>query len=241
MALTSVTVTSNIHDVSTAGIGGTLLYRLSGVDIEHGEGIIVPVLESVPVAADGTSNATLWATDAGEVGRSYTVHFTPPATGAARPEIRLGEFVLLVSDAPSIALRDLLLRSGSVTPLTPELIQQAVDASTAAQAAAAQAVALQSAVQIRTIGGNHTAQLIDAGHLLTFSGAATLTIPAQASVAWPAGTVIAAAQLGAATLTVSGAEGVTITAIAPPATTQGGALSLIRVAPDSWLVLGDLT
>jgi hypothetical protein len=90
----------------------------------------------------------------------------------------------------------------------------------------------------------YTLVLADAGKLLTFnaSGSLNVIVPAAASVAFPTGTHVDVARLGAGAVTVTGASGVTINAT-PGAKlrAQYSAGTLILYEGDKWLVVGDLS
>ena len=81
----------------------------------------------------------------------------------------------------------------------------------------------------------YTAALLDAGKTVTLSNASavTLTIPAQASVAWAANTQLNFLNLGAGTVTITPAADVTINGEPLTlATSKGG--SLVRTASNTW-------
>ncbi len=75
------------------------------------------------------------------------------------------------------------------------------------------------------------------------SGSAlTLTIPTNATVAWPVGTSIDILQTGAGQVTIAGAGGVTVNATPGlKLRTQWSSATLMKRATDSWVVVGDLT
>ena len=71
----------------------------------------------------------------------------------------------------------------------------------------------------------------------------TLAVPTNASVAFPVGTVVACAQLGAGLVSIAGATGVTINGTAPGAEASAGqwsTWSLTKLATDTWLASGGL-
>lgn len=70
----------------------------------------------------------------------------------------------------------------------------------------------------------------------TSAGAATFTIPLNASVAFSVGTEIECVQYGAGLLTIAGAGGVTLHGISLVTTTQYQRLLLRKVATDEWNV-----
>jgi len=91
-------------------------------------------------------------------------------------------------------------------------------------------------------GTSYTLVLTDGGKLVTLNNAAAiaLTVPQNSSVAFPTGTVIELAQLGAGQVTVGGA-GVTLQSTPGlKISAQYGAARLVKLATDTWLVTGDL-
>ena len=90
----------------------------------------------------------------------------------------------------------------------------------------------------------YTLQLADAGKFLdvTNGGNVTITIPLNASVAFPAGTEIEICRDTSYTVTVAGVSGVTIKSAGSKTTiaTQYGCAVLKRLGTDVWLLAGDL-
>jgi hypothetical protein len=91
----------------------------------------------------------------------------------------------------------------------------------------------------------YTLALTDAGKFVSFNdttGTITVTIPANSSVAFPTGTHVDIARLGAAAVNVTGATGVTVNAT-PGAKlrAQYSAGTAILYSGDTWLVVGDLS
>jgi hypothetical protein len=93
-------------------------------------------------------------------------------------------------------------------------------------------------------GTTYTLVLADAGKYVTLSNAAAiaLTIPTNASVAFPIGTTIAFEQAGAGVVTVSGA-GVTINSNGSLLSSNGqyASFAIIKTATDIWTLSGNLT
>ena len=94
-------------------------------------------------------------------------------------------------------------------------------------------------------GTTYTFVLGDAGKLVTLTNGSpiALTVPTNASVAYPVGTVIALAQLGAGLVTVVGATGVTVNGVMPgdkALSGQWATASLTKLATDTWLLSGGL-
>ena len=72
--------------------------------------------------------------------------------------------------------------------------------------------------------------------------ATTLTIPTNATVAWPIGTSIDILQTGAGQVTIAGAAGVTVNATPGlKLRTQWSSATLMKRATDTWVVVGDLS
>jgi hypothetical protein len=92
-------------------------------------------------------------------------------------------------------------------------------------------------------GTTYTLALADGGKLVTLSNASavTLTVPTNASVAFPVGTSVLLAQLGAGQVTVAPAGGVTVNSrgAALKIAGQYGAATLVKTATDTWFLTGD--
>jgi hypothetical protein len=93
-------------------------------------------------------------------------------------------------------------------------------------------------------GSSYTLALADRGCLVTMSHAAanTLTIPSDASVAFPIGTIVSVLQLGAGATMIAGAAGVTINGVSGGGGTIGTrfqAAALLKTDTDTWTISGD--
>jgi len=93
-------------------------------------------------------------------------------------------------------------------------------------------------------GTTYTLVLTDVAKIVTLSNAAaiTLTVPPESSVAWPTGTTIVLAQLGAGTVTVAAGAGVTINSAgsALDIGEQYGIVTLVKTGTNTWLLFGNL-
>jgi hypothetical protein len=91
-------------------------------------------------------------------------------------------------------------------------------------------------------GTTYTLVLADNGKLVTLnnSSAVAVTVPTNASVAFPTGAIINLQRIGNGTVTVSGDSGVTVTATANTLRALYSAASLIKTGTDSWTLVGDL-
>jgi hypothetical protein len=96
----------------------------------------------------------------------------------------------------------------------------------------------------RSATGNYTLTLADAGKAVELDSAtaATLTVPANGTVAFPVGTVIEVLRLGTGTLALAPAAGVTLrTPSSLTLRAQYSSAILRKRAGDEWVVAGDLT
>jgi hypothetical protein len=93
-------------------------------------------------------------------------------------------------------------------------------------------------------GTTYTVALTDAGDVVTLTNgsAITVTIPLNSSVAFPIGTQITFAQMGAGQVTFAGAVGVTVYSAdsALKLRTQYSSGTLIKTATNTWLLIGDI-
>ena len=100
----------------------------------------------------------------------------------------------------------------------------------------------QASAAIAAYTANHTLALSDAGKLIlmTLSSAGTLTIPANASVAFTVGTELELCQYGAGALTVAAASGVTLVSLDSAVLFAGryACAALKQIAADVWLLTG---
>jgi hypothetical protein len=111
------------------------------------------------------------------------------------------------------------------------------------------AAALNSAFNALTInaqtGTTYTLALTDAGGLTTLSNASaiTLTVPTNASVAFPTGTQIGIMQTGAGQVTVTPAGGVTVNSFGSATKLMGtSALAiLVKTGTNTWQLAGAVT
>jgi hypothetical protein len=94
-------------------------------------------------------------------------------------------------------------------------------------------------------GTSYTPVLADQYQVLitrSNAGASTLTIPTNASVAFPVGTVITVLNKGAGAVTISGAGGVTVLSAgavaASPVLNQYKSCALMQTSANNWYVVG---
>ena len=91
-------------------------------------------------------------------------------------------------------------------------------------------------------GTTYTPVLADNGKLVTLSNASaiTLTVPTNASVAYPIGAQINIEAIGAGQVTVAGDTGVTVNGTGTKLRVQWSAATLVKLGTDSWTLIGDL-
>jgi hypothetical protein len=91
-------------------------------------------------------------------------------------------------------------------------------------------------------GTTYTPVLADNGKLITLSNASpiTLTVPTNASVAYATGAQINIQQIGAGQVTVAGDTGVTVNGTGTKLRVQWSAATLVKVATDTWTLIGDI-
>jgi hypothetical protein len=91
-------------------------------------------------------------------------------------------------------------------------------------------------------GTTYTPVLADNGKLVTLSNASaiTLTVPTNASVAYATGAQINIQAIGAGQVTVVGDTGVTVNGTGTKLRLQWSAATLVKVATDSWTLIGDI-
>lgn len=92
-------------------------------------------------------------------------------------------------------------------------------------------------------GTTYTLVLADAAKMVTLSNAAaiTTTVPPNSSVAFPVGTSIDLAQIGAGQVTVAQGSGVTVNATPGlKFRAQYAGATIVKTGTDAWLLFGDL-
>ena len=90
--------------------------------------------------------------------------------------------------------------------------------------------------------GAYTLAISDQRNIVEMSGGGTLTIPLNATVAFPILNQITVIQTGASQVTIAGAGGVTVNATPGlKLRTQWSSATLIKRATNTWVAIGDLT
>lgn len=94
-------------------------------------------------------------------------------------------------------------------------------------------------------GTTYTLVIGDRGQVVTMDNASanTLTIPANASVAFDVGTCVNVIQIGAGVTTIEGDTGVTVNGVSAGSgaiNNRYQGVSLLKVATDTWIASGDI-
>lgn len=141
--------------------------------------------------------------------------------------------------------------SGGGTPVSATRlahIETGITGVETVAAAATAAVDAAAAKVTKTInaqtGTSYTLALTDAPKFVTMTNASasTLTVPPNASVAFPVGTMIDGAQLGAGQVTLTPGAGVTINGTPGlKVAAQYGTFGLLKTATNVWLAYGRLS
>jgi hypothetical protein len=92
---------------------------------------------------------------------------------------------------------------------------------------------------LQTKTDNYTAVLADAGTVIDFgaSSGKTFTIPANASVAFPIGTILIATKSGANALTIAITSDTLISLATPELAASGGVALFLKVAATTWVAI----
>jgi hypothetical protein len=103
-----------------------------------------------------------------------------------------------------------------------------------------------SRISVSEVTNNYTLALGDEGSLIQINnaGATTITIPTNASVAFPIGTQIRFSRKGAGLPTISGDGGVSVSSVNNgdnKISAQHAVATIVKVGTDDWILFGSLT
>ena len=154
-------------------------------------------------------------------------------------------FFLLADDVgPVWSQIDIAAPSYPVTSVNGEVGAVVLSAADVGAITGAEASALIAVAPINDqVGIIYTLVLADAGKYARLNNAAaiTLTVPENATEAFPVGTIVNLRQVGVGQVSIVGAGAVTIaTAETLLLRKQGSSASLIKTATDAWDLMGDL-
>lgn len=103
-------------------------------------------------------------------------------------------------------------------------------------------VGVYSESAINAQAGSYTLLVTDVRKMIEMSGGGTLTVPANATVAFPIASQMTILQTGTSQVTVAGAAGVTVNArIGLKLAGQWSAATLFKRATNTWVLMGDTT
>ena len=134
-----------------------------------------------------------------------------------------------------------------VLPNVPAIITTQLDLKATLASPALTSPSISYAINAQT-GTTYTSVLADAGKIITTSNgsAIAVTIPPNSSVAYPIGSSLTIISIGAGLTTFAQGSGVTIasvgaTATAPILRVQHSSATAIKIATDTWQVVGDIS
>ncbi|QFG08093.1 minor tail protein [Gordonia phage PCoral7] len=221
-------ITSGILDVARLPVGTGSTQVAAGNDSR--------IVNAVPNTRAVNAGTGLDGGGTLDASRTLSVKYGNTAgTAAQGDDVRLGDTRTPTDNTVSTAK----IQNGAVTvaklgsDVAPQ-IQGMIDTS----------VLAAQRITVNAQTGAYTLVLTDANKAVevTTASAVNLTIPTDASVNFPVGTVIEVDQMGAGKVTIVGASGVTIqSAVTPPTTrTQYSAVVLRKRGANLWLVTGDM-
>ncbi|AMS02775.1 minor tail protein [Gordonia phage Yeezy] len=194
------------------------------------------IVNAVPNSRTVTAGTGLSGGGTLDVNRTLSVLYGNTANTATQGnDLRLSDTRTPTDNTVSTAkIQDGAVTLAKLATAVSVSIQQMIDASVLA----AQLVASNAQAGAYTLVATDANKAVE----VTSGSAVNVTIPTNASVAFPIGTVIEVDQMGAGKVTIVGASGVTVqSAVATPTTrAQYSALVLRKRAADLWLVTGDL-
>ncbi|QDB74621.1 minor tail protein [Gordonia phage VanDeWege] len=194
------------------------------------------IVNAVPNTRTVTAGTGLSGGGTLDVNRTLSVLYGNTANTAAQGnDARLSDTRTPTDNTVSTAkVQDGAITLAKLATAVSVSIQQMIDASVLA----AQLVTINAQTGAYTLVATDANKAVE----VTSASAVNVTIPTNASVAFPIGTVIEVDQMGAGKVTIVGASGVTVqSAVATPTSrAQYSALVLRKRAADLWLVTGDL-
>jgi hypothetical protein len=201
-------------------------------------GLVELATTAEATAQTDTVRAVTPAGLADRVKTGYTITATTPLTIAGTTSADLSANRTIAVGAASDTATGVVELATAAEVLTGTDTTRAVTAAGVAGAYQP----LSQAINAQT-GTSYTLVLTDAGKIVTLSNAAaiTLTVPTNASVAFPIGTSIDLIQLAAGQFTVTGAGPPTISKAMATAKsrTQYSVMTIIKTATDVWVATGD--
>ncbi|QYW01055.1 minor tail protein [Gordonia phage AlumE] len=194
------------------------------------------IVNAVPNSRTVTAGTGLSGGGSLDVNRTLSVLYGNTANTATQGnDLRLSDTRTPTDNTVSTAkIQDGAVTLAKLATAVSVSIQQMIDASVLA----AQLVAINAQAGAYTLVATDANKAVE----VTSASAVNITIPTDASVNFPIGTVIEVDQIGAGKVSIVGASGVTVQAAVTTPTTraQFSALVLRKRAANLWLVTGDL-
>lgn len=237
VATAGASLTNHLNDAVDAHDASAISFAPTGtVAATDVQAAVAEVSGDVTTVATDLSNHLSDATDAHD---ASAISFSPTGSIAATDvQAAIAE---VATEAVVAAASETV--SGRVELATAAETLTGTDNTRAVHPAGAFATfAPKNVILNAQTGTTYTLVLADAAKLVTLSNAAAiaLTVPTNASVAFPVGTSIVLQQLGAGQVTVGGG-GITFQSTPTLKTrAQFSVIQLIKVATDTWIVAGDL-
>jgi len=224
---TSVTVASPLSTDETLTTLGVLNAN-AGISTTSGGLTIDSFTNAVTINANGSVTGTLGVTGATTLSSTLAVTGNTTATGSIYANGGIGTTSgnLFLSGATGTFLDQTpTLTDNSTRVATTEFVQKA-------------------ALGVSTKTANYTLALTDAGSLIEFNSASnrTLTIPANATVAFPIGSQIVVARLGSGKVDIAITSD-TLYSVSSNKyiSNQYGAVTLVKRTSTTWYLFGDLS
>ena len=241
---------NTITNVSlTSGVTGTLPVANGGTGITSiGTGVATALGTNV-------GSAGAFVTNGGALGTPSSGTLTnatglPVSTGISGLGTGVATFLATPSSANlAAALTDETGTGANVFANSPTLVTPTLGVATATSITFSDGTQSKEGVPSRTTIVQKTdsytlSSLTERDNLIEMGKATaqTLTIPTNATVAYPVGTSIDILQTGAGQVTVAGASGVTVNATPGlKLRAQWSSATLLKRATDTWVVMGDLS
>lgn len=167
----------------------------------------------------------------------------PLTGGGTSGDVTIGIQDGTTAQKGAVQLEDSTASTSTTKAATPNSVKAAYDLANTANTAVSNKTSLTTLTQNQQTA-SYTLVLADAALKLveiSNAGAVTLTVPTNASVAFPVGCQINILQTGAGQITIAGAGGVTVNGTPGlKLRAQWSGATLIKRATDTWVLIGDL-